>query len=112
MPGVTFYWKPTCTTCRNARSFLEKHHVDTTEVDINANPPDRAFLERHIDDERFLDFVSQRSPVFKQRPLPKSKKEAIDLMMQQPNLIRRPVLIRGSKVIFGFDREEYDKLAR
>jgi arsenate reductase-like glutaredoxin family protein len=48
--------------------------------------------------------------VFKQRPLPKSKKEAIDLMMQQPNLIRRPILIRGGKVIFGFDREAYEKL--
>ena len=48
--------------------------------------------------------------MFKQRPLPKSKKEAIDLMMQQPNLIRRPILIRGGKVIFGFDREAYEKL--
>ena len=48
--------------------------------------------------------------MFKQRPLPKSKKEAIDLMMQQPNLIKRPVLVRGSTVIFGFDREAYEKL--
>jgi len=45
--------------------------------------------------------------VFKTRPLPKSKKEAIDLMMQQPNLIRRPILIRGSKVVFGFDKDAY-----
>jgi arsenate reductase-like glutaredoxin family protein len=51
--------------------------------------------------------VSTRSPVFKTRPLPKSKKEAIDLMMEQPNLIRRPVLVRGSKAIFGFDKEKY-----
>jgi arsenate reductase-like glutaredoxin family protein len=51
--------------------------------------------------------VSQRSPVFKERPLPKSKKEAIDMMMEQPNLIRRPILIRGSKVVFGFDKEKY-----
>ena len=55
--------------------------------------------------------MSRRSPVFKQRPLPKSKKEAIDLMMQQPNLIKRPILVRGDKVIFGFDREQYNKLA-
>ena len=81
------------------------------ELDINNNPPDRAFLERHIDGTRFLDFVSTRSPVFKQRPLPKTKKEAIDLMLQQPNLIRRPILVRGSKAIFGFDRKEYEKLA-
>jgi arsenate reductase-like glutaredoxin family protein len=39
--------------------------------------------------------------------LPRSKKEAIDMMMEQPNLIRRPILVRGSKVVFGFDKERY-----
>jgi arsenate reductase-like glutaredoxin family protein len=63
-----------------------------------------------VDESHFLDFVSKRSPVFKTRPLPKSKKEAIDLMMQQPNLIKRPVLVRGNKVTFGFDREAYEEL--
>jgi arsenate reductase-like glutaredoxin family protein len=57
-----------------------------------------------------MDFVSTRSPVFKQRPLPKSKREAIDLMIENPNLIRRPILIKGSKVIFGFDKEQYQKM--
>jgi arsenate reductase-like glutaredoxin family protein len=51
--------------------------------------------------------VSTRSPVWKERPLPKSKKEAIDLMIENPNLIRRPILIKGSKVIFGFDKDKY-----
>ena len=45
--------------------------------------------------------------MFKERPLPKSKKEAIDLMMQQPNLIKRPILIQGSKVTFGFNKDAY-----
>jgi arsenate reductase len=84
--------------------------VDVEQIDINKTPPDRVFLEKHIDRERFLDFVSTRSPVFKERPLPKSKSEAIDLMMENPNLIRRPILIRGSKVTFGFDKKEYEKL--
>ena len=73
-------------------------------------PPTRAFLEQHVDRDRFLDFVSTRSPVFKQRPLPKSKKEAIDLMMAQPNLIKRPILVRGSKALFGFDKAAYEKI--
>ena len=47
--------------------------------------------------ERFLDFVSTRSPVFKERPLPRSKREAIDLMMENPNLIRRPILVRDRR---------------
>ena len=48
--------------------------------------------------------------MFKERPLPKSKKEAIALMMENPNLIRRPIMLKGSKVIFGFDKEQYEKL--
>jgi Spx/MgsR family transcriptional regulator len=107
MAKPILYLKPTCTTCRNAKSFLEQQKIDVEERDINRNPPDRAFLEKHIDADRLLEFVSTRSPVFKTRPLPRTKKEAIDLMMEQPNLIKRPILIRGSKVTFGFNKAEY-----
>ena len=60
-----------------------------------------------MDGARFLDFVSRRSPVFKQRPLPRSKKEAIDLMVESPNLIKRPILIKGATAIFGFDKAAF-----
>jgi Spx/MgsR family transcriptional regulator len=108
----TFYWKPTCTTCKNARRFLANAGIDVHEVDIDRAPPSRGFLEEHIAADRFLDFVSTRSPVFKQRPLPRSKKEAIDLMMENSNLIKRPVFVKGSTVIFGFDKNRYAKMAR
>jgi arsenate reductase-like glutaredoxin family protein len=84
--------------------------VNVEQIDINKAPPDRAFLEKHVDAARFLDFVSTRSPVFKGRPLPKSKKAAIDLMMENANLIRRPILIKGSHVTFGFDKKAYEQL--
>ena len=32
-------------------------------------------------------------------------------MMENPNLIKRPILISGSKVTFGFDKKAYAKLA-
>ena len=80
------------------------------QLDINKEPPSREFLEKQVDPERFLDFVSTRSLVFKDRPLPKSKKEAIALMMENPNLIRRPIMVKGSTVIFGFDKDQYGKL--
>ena len=83
--------------------------MDVEERDINKAPPTRAFLEQHIDATDFLRFVSTRSPVFKTRALPTSKKAAIDLMMEQPNLIRRPILVRGATVTFGFDKEAYAK---
>jgi len=48
--------------------------------------------------------------VFTERPLQKSKKAAIAMMMENPNLIRRPIMIKGSQVIFGFDKDRYGKL--
>lgn len=80
------------------------------QLDINKEPPSREFLEKHIDEAHFLDYISTRSPVFKERRLPASKKEAIAMMMENPNLIRRPILIKGSTVIFGFDKDRYGKL--
>jgi arsenate reductase len=107
MSRPTFYWKPTCTTCKNARRFLTDAGVDLQEVDINRHPPSREFLEQQIDPDRFLDFLSRHSPVFKERPLPQSKQEAIDLMMQNANLIKRPVFVNGPTVVFGFDKKRY-----
>lgn len=107
MPRLTFYTKPTCTTCRNAKAFLEGAGVALDPVEISTLAPTRAFLEQHIDESRFLNFVSTRSPVFKTRALPATKAEAIDLMVQNPNLIKRPVLVAGTRVVFGFDKKAY-----
>lgn len=80
------------------------------ERDINKTPPSKEFLEAHVDAARVGEFVSRRSPVFKTRPLPASKREAIALMLEQPNLIKRPVLVKGARVVFGFDKARYDEL--
>lgn len=80
------------------------------EIDINRTPPTREFLERHVAEADFLACVSTRSPVFKTRRLPRDKREAIDLMLEQPNLIKRPVLVRGRQVVFGFDKKAYEQL--
>jgi arsenate reductase (glutaredoxin) len=85
--------------------------VEVEFKDIVKEPPPRSLLEQHIDATRFLEFVSRRSPVWRERPLPASKREAIDLMLQQPNLIKRPILIKGPRVLFGFDKVEYAAVA-
>ena len=54
--------------------------------------------------------MSTRSPVFKERALPRTRKDAIDLMVEQPNLIKRPILVLSDRAIFGFDKKAYDKL--
>jgi len=41
---------------------------------------------------------------------PPSRAETIKLMAKEPNLIRRPLLLRGTQIIFGFDEEAYRQL--
>ena len=40
-----------------------------------------------------------------------SDEELIDLMSKEPRLIRRPILLDGSQIIFGFKKDAYDGLS-
>ncbi len=41
-----------------------------------------------------------------------SDEELIDLMSKEPRLIRRPILLDGSQIIFGFKKDAYDRLSK
>ena len=70
-------------------------------------------LERLIDEEHLADFINTRSPAYKERGLDvakMTKSQAIDLMMEEPNLIRRPLVLRDPKhALFGWNEEKYEK---
>jgi arsenate reductase-like glutaredoxin family protein len=57
--------------------------------------------------------VNTRSPAYKERGLDvtkMTKTQAIDLMMEEPNLIRRPLVLRDGAAVFGFDLDALDEL--
>jgi arsenate reductase len=54
------------------------------------------------------DFLNPRSPAFKAMGLAGktlSREQAIALMVKEPNLIKRPLVIAGKQMIAGFDRD-------
>jgi arsenate reductase len=87
---------------------LEKH-------DLAKDPPSRELLERLIGDDDPMTFLNPRSPAYKDRDLGSkklSKSQVIALMLDDPNLIRRPIVLRGPRrAIFGYDTDQYDELA-
>ena len=44
------------------------------------------------------------------REHPPSRAEALKLMAANPNLVKRPVLVKGDRMVLGFDAEEMKKL--
>lgn len=76
-------------------------------------PPTRELLSRLIDEYGLEAVISTRSPAFKARGLDAgklSKSEAIGLMLEDANLIRRPLVLKGKKAVFGYAPAEYDSL--
>jgi len=93
-------------------ALLEGRGFDLVKHDLAKEPPSRALLERLIDSRHLEDFLNTRSPAYKAHNLDvrnMTKKQAIDLMMEEPNLIRRPLVLRGRKAVFGFRPEEYEE---
>ena len=91
---------------------LEGEGVELVKHDLAKERPTRAMLEQLIDERRLAAFVNTRSPAYKARGLDVSKmtkREAIDLMMEDINLMKRPLVIRGKKAVFGFIPEEYEE---
>lgn len=75
--------------------------------------PSRELLSRLIDEHGLDAVLSTRSPAYKALDLGTkklSKSAAIDLMLEDPNLMRRPLVLSKGKAIFGYAPEEYGKL--
>jgi Spx/MgsR family transcriptional regulator len=110
MKKVRFFWKSTCTTCRDARSFLRSElgaqldERDYANVPLSASELKELFAGR---DPR--DYLNPRSPAFKAMGLAGKSltpAEALALMAKEPNLIKRPITIAGKQMLAGFDREK------
>jgi len=74
-----------------------------------------AELDELIDERDYREFLNTRNELFRARKMkeqPPPRAEAIKLMAKEPNLIRRPIVIRGLQMALGFDEETYRKLVK
>jgi len=70
-------------------------------------------LEKLIGDRDHRDFLNTRNELYRHKNMkenPPSRAEAIRMMAKEPNLIRRPVILAGGRVVLGFDEEGIAKL--
>ena len=83
--------------------------------DLDKERLTEAELDELIGDRDHKEFLNSRNELYRTRRMkehPPSRAEAIKLMAQEPNLIRRPVVLQGSKMVLGFDEEAYRKLLK
>jgi Spx/MgsR family transcriptional regulator len=112
---IKFLQKPSCTTCRKAKAFLEKRKVDLDLRDLGKYRMSGAELDELIGKRDHRMFLNTRNELYRARKMgqnPPSREEALQLMAGEPNLIRRPVVLRGADIVLGYDEEELKRIAK
>jgi arsenate reductase (glutaredoxin) len=110
---VKFLHKPNCTTCRKARSFMERRGFQLYFRDLEKERLSVAELEKLIGPRDHKQFLNPRNELYRRKHMkddPPSRSEAIRLMAKEPNLIRRPVIVGGGRVVVGFDENGIARL--
>jgi arsenate reductase-like glutaredoxin family protein len=83
--------------------------------DLDKQRLTKAELEELIGDRDYKEFLNTRNELYRSRKMkdhPPSRTEAIKLMAEEPNLIRRPVVLRGAQIVLGFNEAAYRKLVK
>ncbi len=87
--------------------------LDLSERDFFKNPFNREEIEKLLAGRPASDMFNVRSPSFKKLGLEREKlgdAEMVDLMLQEPRLIRRPVVQIGRKVHFGANAKTLEEI--
>ena len=109
---MKFYQKATCSTCRKAKKWLVEEGVQFEDIDLNQGLSETQ-LDALIGTRDYLKFLNFRNELYRERKMkanPPTRAEALRLMSQHPNLIRRPILVQGSKIAVGFAEDEFRTL--
>jgi arsenate reductase-like glutaredoxin family protein len=58
-------------------------------------------------------FLNSRNELYRERGMkdhPPARAEALKLMSENPNLIKRPIAVKGSQIVLGFDEPALSRL--
>ena len=114
--SVTLYGIKNCDTIKKARAWLDSHGVAYTFHDYKSEGVAKSDLETWAKAVGWEILLNRAGTTF--RKLPEKDKEnltekkAIALMLDQPSMIKRPVLDIGGKFTVGFKPEIYAKIFR
>jgi len=89
--------------------------VELESRDMGKDRLSAAELDALIGDRDYKLFLNTRNELYRERNMkehPPSRAEAVKMMAAEPNLIRRPIVIRGKNIHVGWDEEALKKFVK
>ncbi len=112
---IQLYGIPNCATVKKARAWLDEHHIAYQFINFKTQAPTRDWLSGCLKQVELNTLLNKRGTTWRkltpeQQAQANSEDGAIALMMAQPSVIKRPVLVYGERISVGFDADVYAAL--
>lgn len=108
---VDLYVSPSCTSCRKAKAWLEQHEIPFKERNIFSDPLSKSEILQilRMTENGTEEIISTRSRVFKQLKVDLddlSIDQLIDLIKEDPSLLKRPIIMDDRRLQVGYNEDE------
>ena len=109
---ITLYGIPNCDTVKKARTWLLEHNVDFTFHDFKKQGLDRATAAAWLDQRDWEVLVNRKGTTWRnltdaQKAAVVDKASALELMLANTSVIKRPVLAGAGALQVGFTPDLY-----
>jgi len=114
MSDVTVYGISNCDTIKKAKNWLDREGIEFSFHDYRKQGLEASQLESWVDSLGWENLLNRRGTTW--RKLPDDVKDAIDrdsaiaIMLENPSIIKRPLLIKGKEMFLGFSDSDYQEI--
>ena len=107
---IKIYQKPTCTKCRTTIGILKDRGVDFDSINYYENPLSADELRNLIDKLGIepRDLLRKDEKIYRDLGLARPEipdDELISVMVENPDLIQRPIVVKGEKAVLAAPRK-------
>lgn len=110
---VIFYEKPGCATNTKQKKSIREAGCFIIERDLLNNELDKDTLYEFLKEQPVHEWFNPNAPKVKEKevdPLAFEKDSALELLLKEPLLIKRPLMVIGNQKLCGFDNMRVQKL--
>ncbi|MFU2077744.1 ArsC family reductase [Avibacterium endocarditidis] len=110
---ITVYGIKNCDTVKKALKWLADNGIEHRLHDYRVDGLDKAWLEKAESQFGWENLVNKRSTTWRnltdevKKNL--SKSTALEVLFEQPTLIKRPIILQDDIALIGFDATAYDQ---
>ncbi len=114
MSKMIIYGIPNCDATKKAMTWLNNNKINFLFHDYKQQGISKQKLEQWFAQAGWETVFNRRSTTWRELTAAEQNKitnpaSAIELMLKSNSIIKRPIVEYGSKMIVGFDEEQYNK---